>query len=347
MAGRLFINAVNVHQGGGGVLLAALLAAIPNDVDAICFLDERMQVDEKIAQSICIKKIKPSIVRRFKAETQLRNEVRTGDVVLCFGNLPPLFKSKGHVSVFIQNRYLLSDASLKNFPLHVALRIMLERLWLGKKFCNANELIVQTPSMLTLLAERINNQLPIRTFPFISDPKIYSRGVSPTPSKSSKYLYVASGEPHKNHHVLIDAWRILANEGIFPALQLTLDKSKFHVLTALIDKAVKDDGVQIENFGEVSSATVKNLYQQADALIYPSVFESFGLPLIEARQAGLDVLASELDYVRDVLDPEQTFNPNSAISIAQAVKRHMGLNEPALPLKSAAEFMQYILAKRT
>jgi hypothetical protein len=67
--------------------------------------------------------------------------------------------------------------------------------------------------------------------------------------------------------------------------------------------------------------------------------------LIEARQANLPVLASELDFVRDVLDPEQTFDPESSISIARAVKRFMGVNEQPLPLLDAARFLASVLAK--
>jgi hypothetical protein len=57
------------------------------------------------------------------------------------------------------------------------------------------------------------------------------------------------------------------------------------------------------------------------------------------------VLASELDYVRDVLDPEQAFDPESAVSIARAVKRFMGIEEPALPLLDAGGFMKQILIR--
>jgi glycosyltransferase involved in cell wall biosynthesis len=101
----------------------------------------------------------------------------------------------------------------------------------------------------------------------------------------------------------------------------------------------------VENLGSLPHGQIKQLYGQAGALIYPSTFESFGLPLIEARQARLPVLASELDYVRDVLDPEQSFDPESAVSIARAVKRFMGVDEQPLPLLDATQFMASVLEK--
>jgi glycosyltransferase involved in cell wall biosynthesis len=78
-------------------------------------------------------------------------------------------------------------------------------------------------------------------------------------------------------------------------------------------------------------------------LIYPSQLESFGLPLVEAVSLGLDVIASELDYVRDVVYPVQTFDPTSALSIARAVKRYCGLTDPAFQLNSPAEFLKICL----
>ena len=63
-------------------------------------------------------------------------------------------------------------------------------------------------------------------------------------------------------------------------------------------------------------------------------------------ESGLPVLASELDYYRDVLDPDQSFDPNSNISVARAVKRFLGIAEEPLPLQDAAGFVDYILRKR-
>ena len=45
-------------------------------------------------------------------------------------------------------------------------------------------------------------------------------------------------------------------------------------------------------------------------------FESFGLPLLEASSIDLPIIASESDYVRDVCEPAQTFDPNSYLVYA-------------------------------
>ncbi|MFZ4067817.1 MAG: glycosyltransferase [Phenylobacterium sp.] len=189
---------------------------------------------------------------------------------------------------------------------------------------------------------------PVYVLPFVSVSDGYQRSLAPPQPRTgivSTTLYVGSGEPHKNHRQLIGAWCLLAQEGLFPALWLTLDDHANADLCAWIAKKKQDFRLNLRNLGGQSHEQINQLYTQVQALIFPSTFESFGLPLIEARQAGLAVLASELDFVRDVLDPEQVFDPQSPVSIARAVKRFIGASEGALPLLNAAEFMKSLLEK--
>ena len=156
-------------------------------------------------------------------------------------------------------------------------------------------------------------------------------------------MYVASGDPHKNHRQLVEAWCLLAKEGLFPSLKLTVDNQQFPRLCAWIADKGKQHHLNIENLGNLDDERVSKLYSRAGALIYPSTLESFGLPLVEARQACLPVLASELDYVRDVLDPDQSFDPGSKVSIARAVKRFLGIAEEGAPLLDAHGFLGKII----
>ena len=94
----------------------------------------------------------------------------------------------------------------------------------------------------------------------------------------------------------------------------------------------------------LTPAQLKELYQQSRALVYPSTFESFGLPLIEARQAGIAILAGELDYVRDLVDPEETFDPGSPVSIARAIKRFLRVSEASLNVLDAKTYLAKVMA---
>ena len=95
-----------------------------------------------------------------------------------------------------------------------------------------------------------------------------------------------------------------------------------------------------------SPREIEALYKKSRAVVYPSTLESFGLPLIEARQAGLPIVAAELDYVRDVVEPTETFDPLSSVSIARAVKRFLGVPEQPLPIVNAESFVEELLRKQ-
>jgi glycosyltransferase involved in cell wall biosynthesis len=339
---RLFIHATNVHLGGGRSLLLALLKSLDDRVTFVLSLDERMPIPEGMADNVQIKRVKPSVIERFKAEKWLSRHVASEDIVLCFGNLPPLFKLSGHTAVFVQNRYLIDDVKLNGFVVKERLRITIERLWLSSKMSNVSEFVVQTPTMKRLLEKIIRKNIPIRVLPFVAEPKGYARQLAQVKVQDEivyDFVYVASGLPHKNHRRLIEAWCLLAEEGLFPSLCMTLDEAHFVGLCSGIEEMRQQYGLKVNNAGELPHQDVLALYKRAGALIYPSTFESFGLPLIEARQASLSILAPELDYIRDILDPEEVFDPESSVSIARAVKRFIGVDEQVLPLLNAREFI--------
>jgi len=344
---RLFIHATNVHQGGGKTLILSLLQAAKGNPSIVFCLDSRLQIPHCFdIHSLILRRVSPSIAHRFFAEYWLRNNVSPSDIVLCFGNLPPLFRLPCHVSVFVQNRYLVENASLHAFPIKIRLRLIIERFWLRWKLSNVNEFIVQTPSMKRSLEALSLND--VNLLPFIAD-QFLINGQQPIlkmkTHQSPIFVYVASGEPHKNHQTLFEAWYLLAKEGIFPALKLTLDHHIFNDLCSRLHQKIDWRYLNIVNLGKLSQVEIIDLYKTVNALIYPSLFESFGLPLIEAHQAGLSILASELDFVRDVAEPDQTFNPHSAISIARAVKRYLGIEENHLDIKSASAFLQHIITR--
>jgi glycosyltransferase involved in cell wall biosynthesis len=139
------------------------------------------------------------------------------------------------------------------------------------------------------------------------------------------------------------AWELLADEGLRPSLCLTVPDRGFPELAAEIARCTAKAGLNVRNLGTLAAAEMHSLYRHSGALIYPSRFESLGLPLIEARAAGIGILAGELDYVRDSLDPDETFDPSSPVSIARAVKRHLGRPDPPLPLVGPEEFLQRVI----
>jgi glycosyltransferase involved in cell wall biosynthesis len=333
---RLIVYAPNIHQGGGKSLLLGLINT--SHQRTVFFLDSRFLLPDELKGKCKIFTINATIIERFKAEASLLRFSTKNDIVLCFGNLPPFFRLPSLTIVYLQNRYIVDSISLKNFSLLKRLRITIERFWFIHRSTMVDKYVVQTKTMKSLLANMRLQNTSINVAPFLENSLGYLRKLKKTESRIDclyDFLYIASGEPHKNHKILIQAWVLLANENLYPSLCLTLDSSQIDDLLTRYGFSKK---LRIYNVGIVPHVHALLLYTKSKALIYPSKFESFGIPLVEARQAGLPILASELDYVRDVLDPEETFDPESPVSIARAVKRFMGLEESALPLMNAAQF---------
>lgn len=347
---KLIVNANNIHAGGGKSLLLDLLMNYNNREERVFLLDSRMDVPDSILKKDKIIRVKPTIYNRFMAEVWLYKNVKKDDIVLCFGNLPPMFKLVGYVFVFIQNKYLIENKSLANFPPKSRLRIWCERKWLNWRKLNLDTFIVQTPTMKNAINKWQTKQrisLPVSVAPFVGQT---NRLVAKPPSqinldnKIYDFAYIASGEPHKNHQRLVEAWCLLANEGIYPTLCFTIDKALFPALCGWIEEKRVKNKLRLHNFGSLSHSEVTQLYFKIGALIYPSQFESFGLPLIEARFVGLQVLAPELDYVRDIIQPAETFDADSSLSIARAVKRYLNRCDLPVDLMSVDDFLTTLIS---
>ena len=156
------------------------------------------------------------------------------------------------------------------------------------------------------------------------------------------FIYIASGDLHKNHKNLIEAWKILALKGIKCSLTLTIDEIIYPVITKHINEAIEQYGLNIKNVGNLDAIELSLLYQTSQVLIYPSFVESLGLPLLEASDYGLEILAPEMDYIRDIIIPAQTFDPSSAKSISRAVERCLGLPNKLEKIIPTKDFLDYI-----
>ncbi|MCU7812875.1 MAG: glycosyltransferase, partial [Candidatus Thiodiazotropha sp. (ex Notomyrtea botanica)] len=202
----------------------------------------------------------------------------------------------------------------------------------------------QTETMRQALHKWHRSVPKIIVCPYLSQKPVNQS--TPSDTKDYDFLYVADGMPHKNHINLIKAWALLAEEGLFPKLRLTLTDRDINLLNHLESMREKYQ-LRIENQGNLTLEEINSLYLSARALIFPSTVESMGLPLVEASQHGLHIIAAELDYVRDVCHPVETFDPSSPRSISRAVLRFLSIEEAQPKLYSADTFINTALAQDT
>ena len=320
-------------------MLLQQLLSVRNCPFAWVQLDERIQRLLQLPNGVSAVYVRPSLWSRLLAEWRLWREVQSGDMVLCFHGLPPLFPLRGSVVVFLQNRLLVEPGSLASYSLRFRVRIGMERFLSRVLQVRVSRYIVQTQSMAASVQRWLRHEVPVSVLPF-------SQSVQPEDAlphaaleRGFDFVYVSSGEPHKNHRNLLEAWRLLMEAGHRPSLALTLDDEVDAELSAYIKQYAAEFDLDVVNLGILSRVDVVALYRSARAMIYPSTTESLGLPLIEASRHQLPILAPELDYVRDVVEPAETFDPASPTSIARAVKRFLGAGELPAVIGTAEEFL--------
>lgn len=315
----IIIQASNIHNGGGAVLLKQVIAALRESGNqATIFVDQRFSETED-TEKIKFQTIKPTVFNRFMVELKIKKLSTSQDQVIYFGNLPPLVPISGRVILFFQNVILLDKFSNFSFSFKTRLKQGLERYWLSFGMRFVNKVFVQSESVKREFIAQFS-AATVEVLAFGSE----ANSVSSTGSSKHGFLYVASGDPHKNHKVLLEAWILLHAQGVDEDLVLTANLSD-SLLTAV--KNAQSSGIKIRVLSQLTHAQVMALYNQSRALIYPSVAESFGLPLLEAARSNLPIIASELDYVRDLVNPIETFDPTSSLSIARAVQRFLCVPE--------------------
>ena len=122
-------------------------------------------------------------------------------------------------------------------------------------------------------------------------------------------LYPARAWPHKNHARLLDAFRLLRRER--PELRLVLTGGGH-------ERTPRPEGVEV--LGDVPPARLTELYRRAACLVFPSLYEGFGLPPLEAMASGCPVAAADLPAVREVCgDAAALFDPYEPEAIAAGV----------------------------
>jgi len=123
-------------------------------------------------------------------------------------------------------------------------------------------------------------------------------------------LYPARGWSHKNHTRLIAAMGIA--RASIPDLRLVLTGGGLEDLGSLPD--------WVDRRGLVEQSELYDLYRRAGALVFPSLYEGFGLPPLEAMASGCPVAASNAASIPEIVgDAAVTFDPEDPDDIAAGI----------------------------
>lgn len=145
-----------------------------------------------------------------------------------------------------------------------------------------------------------------------------AREIDNQSKRASDFIfYPANAWPHKNHRRLVEAFQILRKR--FPSLSLLLtgDQGQSEEIRRLIR-----DTPGLEHLGYVSAEKLQELMKSAKCLVFPSLYEGFGMPVIEALRVGTPVACSNTTSLPEVGgEAAEYFNPNDAAEMAQSIER--------------------------
>ena len=337
------VNALRIHSGGGLIYFSFLHSEIDKKNNFI-ILDNRIKNKLKkfnYARTIYVKNnlagwFLISILRgKFYIENfidfKLFNKSKTLSEY-CINGFPPFIRFpfiKSNVSILCQNK-LIFKSDIQYFSFFQQIKYLyFYRILFFLFLKNSDNLIVQTQTMKKTVENKLKNQKVYVEDKYWRNLGInnFFKGLNNLENKNIKnkslvsncretqltFFYPSAFYPYKNHKNLIYAFKGISETfGIEIRLILTLSKEELPA------------SMQSLNFliytGEVNIFDIHEIYQRVDYLIFPSLLESLGLPLIEAKLYNLPTICSRRDFVFDVCKPTLTFDPENIEDIRKSLR---------------------------
>ena len=303
----LKIFAQNVRGGGGVPLLNYIIEE----------LDKR-EIQTDIHHDTSFHATKTKYIKCYEYKhgfSKILSFLPRGKNTLFFGNLPPLRKFQNSY-VFFHNPYisLPYDELLKQRP-KLLIKYFLQRLYIRYFGKNVSGFICQTSEIQNQVEKIVT--VPVYVLPIFEDIKTLKlTSFSP----SLDLFYPAYPHTHKNHVNLYKALKVLETRNISLTIGLTLPPN-VEALLQMFSEFDTSKYITICNYGIIPKIDVLSILQSARALIFPSLRETLGLPLIEAAQLGKPIIAPHLSYIDQIVEPSLRFDPENHRSIAKAIEQ--------------------------
>ena len=180
------------------------------------------------------------------------------------------------------------------YPLYV-------KLYLGKR----TYIAVQTEDMKLHFARRYRFPVDRIGVYYPNIDKIDADAIASYEYETGTYnfVYPAMGAAYKEHMTIVHAMERLLSQDSEMArrirIHFTLEREHSHDLYQYICQHHLESSFVFH--GSLPHDQVLSMLKSAEALVFPSVIETFGLPLLEAASLGVSVIANAMEYVREVL----------------------------------------------
>ncbi len=183
-------------------------------------------------------------------------------------------------------------------------------------------------------------------------PRVLPAAASPPAATGSDYMIcLGTLEPRKNLPRLLEAW-LSINDDDRKGIKLVVVGVRGWMVDEVLSKYGNAKNSIIFT-GFVDDATLRGLFRGALALVYPSIYEGFGLPVVEAMAEGVPVLTSNIGATREIAEGAALLvDPYSISSIREGLcqivrDRDLRSRLSALGRNRAAQFSWQTTANQT
>ena len=316
----IVIYAIGLKSEGAITVLYSFLNSFYDEKNILVLIDDKVKELStfKFGKGVKIEYVKGSFINRIFFDFSIR-KIRLKKAIY-LGSIPPIFRLNAKTTFLLfQNinilpyffsfkfffrydflRFLVFKFGRKNIDIFLTLNSVTS-LYINK-FIDKS----QTIKMLNLNMEITNDKI---------NQKI---------KKKYDFIYPANGLSHKNHLFLFQALIILSKLEIRPSIVLTLSVNDYKKLK--INHLKKKYNLNIYNYHSLNRIKFIRIFSSARALVYPSLNESFGLPLMEAKNLKLDIITSNLSFAQNFADPNYTFSINDNFSLVFCIYRYLHNN---------------------
>lgn len=217
--------------------------------------------------------------------------------IISLQNFPIFSRNKNQV-LYLHNALLVSDyrfSFFKERKLWVYNRVLSK--FLSIVINKAKTIIVQTESMRNKLIKNNNFKGEIQ----VLKPSITFEKPILLPEKSSKirFFYPASFQSYKNHEIIISALMTLEKR-ILDQIEVIFTIKLNDVINTTLYKIISNHKLPIVFVGNLDRKALSDYYLTS-VLVFPSLIESLGLPLLEAMYFNASIISTNLDFSVEIL----------------------------------------------